>query len=72
MGEIQLGEPDENALGTGRKKERKPFPPLERKKDWTPHEYTLSAQDFYFQNCLSPFFTWANSRGTSCGYGRGT
>jgi hypothetical protein len=39
-----------------------------RKKNWTPREGTLSlligCMDFYFQNCLSPFLTVCNGRGT--------
>jgi hypothetical protein len=40
-----------------------------RKKNWTPREGTLSlligCMDFYFQNCLSPFLTVGNGRGTT-------
>ncbi len=62
-----------NMMGTREKSTKKktsPTPPKSQKeKIWTPHESMLSlslaAWNFYFQNCLSPFLSWANGMATN-------
>ncbi len=69
----QLGEPNGDMMRTQweqRTNKKIPFAPPKRR-NWTFISVfwtiSLATWNFYFQNCLSPFLTWANGKGAICG-----
>jgi len=57
-----LREHSENLIGTNwEQPENKNSPPPQKKAKASYKVFSLATQNFYFQNCLSPFLAWANT-----------